>query len=409
MRKEAFISSVIVFFHWPLQLQLSHANVDLVAACDATTPRECGQQIGRQMALQIRTSVSSDVAKLEPFLGTEKGKQIFAALLLKNRKAYPDVASEYEGLAEGAGISSDDVFVSALAAELVHFARLHGFGAMSHTRSCTDYHVMDRVGVVRAWGHNEDEAPALLNQTYMVHATVAGFRYIGFAYAPHPVGWAWGFNSHGMAQSVNALAPVNVSIGIGVNFLARDVLNSQSLNDAISRACVAEVATGQNFNLGSIHDGSRQLLIETSPLGCNVREVRPSLERVHPTVAFHCNLYESDWLKGIDGGAPAQPSSAHRMARLRSLPPADSIKELQNVLSDAHDPLWPVHRNAKPPDTCSTLNTVIFDAAHASVAVWGPIASAEEPAMKLFNWTTFDEMRLTNIITGADSYTVLYG
>ena len=67
----------------------------------------------------------------------------------------------------------------------------------------------------------------------------------------HPV--TQSINTHGIGQSINALSPLNVSLGVGINFLARDVLNAASLDDAAARACAATAASGQNLNLGSVH------------------------------------------------------------------------------------------------------------------------------------------------------------
>ena len=51
-----------------------------------------------------------------------------------------------------------------------------------------------------------------------------GYEYCGFAYPGALVGWAWGFNGHGVAQTINALLPVDPQVGRAVSFASRDAL-----------------------------------------------------------------------------------------------------------------------------------------------------------------------------------------
>lgn len=406
----------------------SLGNVFAVASCVAPTARLCGEQVGRQMAVPIRAAVQDSLAGLGAFLATAAGRRTRDDLVSMNRAAYPEVAEEYIGLAAGAGISHQDMLTVALENELVAFAKQEGLAssadrgaAFAHRphapspmprapKSCTDYHLM--AGAHRMWGHNEDAQPIEANRTYLVEARVGGFGWVGFAYAPHVVGWAYGINTHGLGQSINALSPLNVTLGAGINFLARDVLNAASLDDAATRACAAPAASGQNLNVGSVHEPGRQLLIETSPVGCSVRELKPpptGLERADraigsPTLGasaggrsrerrgtlVHCNLYESTELAGLDGGPAHQPSSAHRLARLRSLPPATTAAELRARLDDRVDAAWPVHRNAVRPGSCMTLNTAVFDTVARTLTCWGPNGPQEGKPVRTYNWSSLE-------------------
>ena len=75
------------------------------------------------------------------------------------------------------------------------------------------------------------------------------------------VGWAWGANIHGHGQSVNSLFPLNVSVGLGTNFVARDVLRATSIDDAVARATVSGQGNGAHFNLGNFHRPHQQVQI----------------------------------------------------------------------------------------------------------------------------------------------------
>jgi len=323
------------------------------------------------------------------YLATEDGQNKLQALIAVNGEAYPDVAREYEGIADGAGLKPEVVYALAFAIELHGFAVLAGFDT-AQPKACTDYHTMTFDGKTRAWGHTEDVPSEFANISFLVSSSIDGFRYTGFTYAPNVVGWAWGFNSHGIAQSVNALTPTNVSIGIGVNFLARDVLNSRSLDDAINRSCVKGLASGQHLNIGSVHEKDRQLLIETSPFGCNVQTlVPPTSSDERASVAFHTNRYESADFKGIDNGGDGE-SSNHRMTRMSTMENATSLQSLQDILSDTVDAEYPIHRNGALPDCCVTLNTVLFDVADEKVLVWGPTLPSRSNASLVLNWSNFE-------------------
>ena len=78
------------------------------------------------------------------------------------------------------------------------------------------------------------------------------------------------------------------------------------------------------------------------------------------------------------------------MARMAALPPATTSAALEAVVSDTHDPTYPIHRNGTPPDLYMTLNTANFDVAARRVAVWGqtsPVASRGRPSLTI-DWTT---------------------
>jgi hypothetical protein len=114
---------------------------------------------------------------------------------------------------------------------------------------------------------------------------------------------------------------------------------------------------------------------------------------VQVTVGFHANLYESDKLKGIDGGAKAldSASSIHRYARMSQMAPATSIRALEAVVSDTQDLHYPIHRDGAKPDMYMTLNSVLFDVRAMQILVWGTEAPtrAARPTLRI-DWRTLD-------------------
>ena len=209
---------------------------------------------------------------------------------------------------------------------------------------------------------------------------------------------AWGFNQHGHGHSINALypllSPANTTVGLAVNFVARNVLEATSLDDAVRRASVPAEA-GQHFNMGNTHTPDEQVMVECAPGAVNVRRLHTSDAKhaAAPVVAYHANLYESEQFKGIDGGT--SPSSLARMARMKDLAQAlllqrtaPSVGYIGGVLSDTADPNYPIHRNAAAGDCCLTLASVVFDVGHGRVNLWGntsPAATGEKP-LRTYAW-----------------------
>lgn len=401
-----------------LVLLSARANVETIASCSGSaTERECYVQIGKAAAIALRSAARRVLPPLVPFISSAAGGHVFGELQRVSRDAVPDVVQEIEAIAEGAQIHTRDMWVMAMEIELGWFARKAGLSVALKPKSCSDYHSLSGDGSLSAWVHNEDGDPVDRPESFLVNANISGHSHrIGFAYAHDAglAGWAWSVNAHGLAQSVNALNPANLTIGVPDSLHARHVAGATSLDDAIHRACSLQLAGGQHFNVGSYKEAGRQLMIEASNVGCDVRELAPRASSAGTpkgdlegsgrhrasdvTIGYHANLYESAKLKGIDGGASAldATSSLHRMRRMAELPPAGSLDDLLAVVSDTNDPVYPIHRPypVHKPDLFTTLNSVLFDAHAATIAVWGPEAPTRAPAPTLeIDWRTMSIKR----------------
>ena len=141
-------------------------------------------------------------------------------------------------------------------------------------KGCSDFHLSQPT--INAWGHNEDgDAADRENGFYFVSSTVQNRSYFAFAYTGRLPGWAWGFNNF-IVQTVNGLyVPPNTKPGLGINFVARDLLSSSSLEDAIDRASSNEMDGGSHFNLGSLRGGRERVSVETSWQGTTVSPIEP--------------------------------------------------------------------------------------------------------------------------------------
>ena len=269
-------------------LPTAHADIHRYVRCIAADEATCARQLGSQLGETLRSGVSLVAAPLLPYVNSAAGGSIFNQLLAVNKRVLPSICAELEGYAKGANVDTREAYVSAFATELRWFALHQGFNlsGAAPPKKCSDYHSLDQSGSLAAWVHNEDGALADINASYLIDANVTGggsassssvpLRRVSFVYSHDLIGgWAWSLNSHGIGQSVNALDPTNLTIGVADAFHARYIAGATSLADAVQRACALKpLAGGQHFNLGSIHEPDHQLMIEASNVGCDVRVLR---------------------------------------------------------------------------------------------------------------------------------------
>ncbi len=80
---------------------------------------------------------------------------------------------------------------------------------------------------------------------------------------------------------------------------------------------------------------------------------------ISPVVVFfqpHAFLYTHRYMHSTDPQYD-DPSSEHRLARVKSLPQPDSAADMLKILGDTGDSEYPIFRTATPPDTTATIAT----------------------------------------------------
>ena len=304
---------------------------------------------------------------------TDEGARLLADFDRVNRAKYPHIIDEVAGIAAGSEQPIHLVMLANLAQEVSTFVK-----SAAPVVGCTDVHVLTSTD--SAWGHTEDVL--IEGSGYIVHSTLVGDdaaqdgvvkRYTAFCYPGCVAGWAWGYNAHGVAFSINALTPSKLCVGLAASFVSRDVLDAENIDDAIARAAVLGQAGGQRFNLGSVAEPGRRVLIEAAPRGCEVRWLAND-ER-----CCACNVY----LLGtnpteVEGRTGCYAESSHRrLARVTALLPnkatvgaEDGVAWIRRVLTDAGDASFPIWRNKSPPDYAKSDHMVVFDLIQKRVDVF---------------------------------------
>ena len=222
---------------------------------------------------------------------TNESRATYAAFLRRNNATFPRYMQELEGIADGSGVSFEALFLSQMSEEFSYFMppRKDGRTAPPPPEHCTD--VMLKTGDEAYLVHNEDEQGYFLN--YTILATVRGLRenFVAYVYLGQIPTGAFGWNGKRVAFTMNYVAPSSAEMGgLGRSFIARDMLESQSIDDAIKRATVPHQCAGHNYQIVSLDASRRIINVEVASFG---RYAVSELTANPPSnVHFHVNQYQ---------------------------------------------------------------------------------------------------------------------
>lgn len=239
--------------------QFTHPNPPPVIRVHGSH-RQMGQQIGEAMSAQVKHSIKNARALIKD---TEDSLQLdWNGAVIQTRKympfaqeRYPKYVDEMEGIAEGAGVSFDDL-ATLTAMEGVTMDALH-------LNKCTSFAVNDEQtadGHVLV-AHNEDWLPEDEPDLFVVHATpddeppFVAMTYGGLL--PNI-----GFNACGIAQCCDTIYPNDSRIGVPRVILSRAVLGATTLDEAIRYMLIPQRAAGYNHLLA--HESGELYNVEVS-------------------------------------------------------------------------------------------------------------------------------------------------
>jgi hypothetical protein len=245
-------------------------------------------------------------------------------------------------MAQGANQPFEDLFLTNLRAEYRGYLPAAGQG-------CFDCAVVTEDAALL--GHNEDGSPAFRDNLYVIHAQVDDKpAFTALSYPGFLCGNAFGFNAAGICFSCDSVQPRQTRVGIGRHLLARSLLESTSLEDAIARVTVPGRASGFSYSIGSIHE-PRIVHVEVAPQTHHVQEVEGYY--------LHTNHYRM-----LDIAQVAGASSRARLERATQLVQRVPLRDARGVLSllgDWENEQYPIYGTATAADKSATLCTGLFD------------------------------------------------
>jgi hypothetical protein len=312
---------------------------------------------------------------------------------------FPQVMEELQGVADGSALpfaavfllnSNDDLeMMQQKIAARGPRARARALAPLAH---CTD--VRSETATESLWGHNEDSGRHDVNHTYLVTATVVDIagrtieQFTVYSYAGSVGGKAFGWNSHGLVVSTNALFAKDQNWGAAAvprAVLTRALFGERSASAALDVLRRARPVDSFALNLGQLQKSGRfadVMNVEVDPAGAlGVTMLDPALPGLNHY--YHANdfvrLVASQYLDN---------SSIFRMQRLLEMPVPVNVSGVTAMLGDRANLAWPVYRTGSNGQDAFTMVTVVFDpaAAVAHLYLTNP-KDAAQPAYSVPMWT----------------------
>ena len=285
--------------------------------------------------------------------GTERVRALEAAA----RAVWPKYVREIEGIADGAGIAFETMFLWNCRGDLPgsgsrRTPRLEGAG-------CTTVMIPPqgrRSGII---AHNEDDEAELHGHCQVVDVRpddAPGF--VSF-YSPGLLpGHTFAVNRAGLVQAINDVRPEDHAIGVPRHLVCRAVLDCERLDDAV--ACIRDTVRASGFHHNLARAGDHRLLsVEAPASGCAVVEV--TAPRVHANHLLHERFAHVPQV--IDPSSRSRQTRAEVLIAGGAVDGGDPLCVLGDVGADL-----PIHRREKDAgDSGFTLATVVFRIAETGV------------------------------------------
>ena len=288
--------------------------------------REIGRQIGEACSRQIQHCVENAHVMIEStydYIGLDwHGATIQSRKYIPfAQERYPQYVDEIIGMAEGAGISFEDMSVlvsmEAVTSDALHLGKCTSMAVNGD--KTTDGHVL--------LAHNEDWTPEEEMDVFIVHAEPENEPpFLAMTYGGYPA--AVGINAYGIAQGCDSVYPNDTRIGVPRLVVARGVLAAKSPADAINRALIPQRAAGYNHFI--VHESGEIYSVEASAR-------RFALLYGEDGWLAHTNYYVDPKMSTIENEPDelvAKRIRYYRAVRLLSEIGQHSIKSLQAIQRD---------------------------------------------------------------------------
>lgn len=328
-------------------------------------------EVGRALGEAGAHAFHGIVVHLERFRALKRawsGSDRLAALAAAARDAFPEHLREIEGIADGAGVDFDDIFLWNCRGDFP------GGGDQSHAEDagCTTVMISACGNEPAIIAHNEDDQAELDGHCFL--ARVRPSHGIGFTSFCSPgllPGHTFAFNDAGLVQTINHIRPRDQVVGIPRHIIARAVLASADLDTALEVVGRRDRASGFHHNLGQA--GRATLLSVEAPASvCVVHRVTD--------VAVHSNHLV--FAECADIPQEVADSSASRQRRGEALISAGALegRDALVVLGDCAQADLPICRKRRcGSDPGFTLATAVFAVAGDRVDWWVHAHPLEAP------------------------------
>jgi len=299
------------------------------------TPREIGFQHGSEAAEEINESIRSyrEFFVHEVSLEWEDAKEIAKNYIPSIEQHNSDLIEEMEGIAEGANLDFLDILVLNCRSEI----------ALTHNRvdGCTSVGVVPPYGkytfIAQNWDWTLAQAKSLvmltIEQKYkptIYMTTEAGI--IGKI----------GANSNGVAVGLNAIRAALSSYGMPLHLALREVLNSETVEDALEFVKTTEIGSCANFVIGG----------KFTVYNCEISPMKVEVKKAEDVVYHSNHLCAENLISTIGKEKLAPPvDSFTRLERMKILTSSVNVPVTKDIifewLSNDEDTEHPINRVPK--------------------------------------------------------------
>lgn len=374
------------------------------------THYEVGYQIGSTFKERIHGfhQTSERVQKyLTSFLNSKEGNEIYKAYLDTTKKEFPYYIKEIEGIAEGAEMPFEHIFLCNISKEIynVHYPQIALSDKNDNDQKLGDWccesnktipgqeysdtNDQDDSGCTTVFlnrpnckiiAHNEDTDPAILHFSYIVCADITDpdfdnrhEYFTAFSYPGFLAGHAFGFNDKGSVFGMNGLYGKNALVGKAPRyFLNRALLPCETIEDVFKVLKNRNYGSAYCFCLNYANLTQNDMWSIEMASGDEgrlfVHKIPEQAEKGRPAHYVHANHY-----KIADGNAVEcleTKSTFERTKRAEEMKPPENIEEIKNILGDTENKEYPIYRTKSSTDTNATVSTAIFDLTNRTLEIY---------------------------------------
>lgn len=316
-----------------------------------------GHGLGAQAKRAIHDVVLTldDFGFVEPWRGSNFARGLFEAA----RQAYPRYLRELEGMAAGAEVDLDTLFLWNCRGDLPLPSEARA-GEQAGLRSalesmgegCTTLLIPSEKGGGTI-AHNEDGPAPLAGHCFLAAVeSDGGSAFTSFCYPGMLPGHTCAVSNRGLVQTINHIRTRDPKVGVPRHFVCRAVLDSVGLDEAVAVLGRDDRAGGFHHSLAMAGD-TRLLSVEAPGQACHVEEVR------RPTA--HANHLLAAAFEGLPQIVTA--SSARRQERADEMLAGrgGDLEDPTEILFDRTDGALPILRRGDGGDDGYTLGTAVFE------------------------------------------------
>ncbi|MGD9093623.1 MAG: C45 family autoproteolytic acyltransferase/hydrolase [Anaerolineales bacterium] len=259
---------------------------------DGETPFERGYQHGAALELLIKKALRQFKSWIRTNVGVDEPEPMIQDFAFSTpyidtaMSDVPDLYDEMQGVAEGAGVDLDQLFVYQSFDEFFLYLLTSGALEMGTTGHCTTAGIYGRSNKPNYVGHNNDIPTYHEELVTVLHIKYpdSDLEVLQSAFAGQ-IGQN-GVNNRGVAVGINTLADLPGGDGLPVSFNVRRVLEADNVDEAVAYLQGARFAQAMNYTIG---DREKVVCLETWGDSAVVLDIYEDGYAVHTN---HCLLDE---------------------------------------------------------------------------------------------------------------------